>query len=259
VGDLILRVNNLCARIGEKHLVKDASFSIYAGDIVLLSGANGSGKSTILKSIIGDVSHELRVSGKINHDDFEDILSLNENRKQDFRRGIVYIPQYDEYRQYGSTNVREIFSNSYEAYSGKELKAAEVNSIIDTWVSQPKEGAKPFRIFDANDRPSRFSGGEQRLLSILAGVTTRMNAKLFIIDEPLNNLDFDNARRISNLLNRVHIENPHAAVLMVTHCRMFPFITRELKLSGGNINESSEPYTWNNCMGEINECKYYSV
>lgn len=255
----VLSVKNLSIHIGERHLVKNASFDISEGDVVLISGANGSGKSTILKAIIGDTSNEIKASGKISYCEIEDVLSLNMNGKQDVRRRIAYISQYDEYRQFGSTKVRDIFSNAYEAYLGKPLSAADVNNIIDAWLPQIKDGTKSRRIFDANARPSKFSGGEQRLLSILSGITTRMSANLFIIDEPLNNLDFENARRISNLLNRVRIENPKSAVLMVTHCRMFPFITRELKLLDGKVYESTESYTWNNCMGEVDENKYYSM
>ena len=78
-----------------------------------------------------------------------------------------------------------------------------------------------------------------------------------IIDEPLNNLDFVNARNISNLINRVVRENPEMALLMISHCRIFPFITREIELTAEGIIDVAQRYECHSCFGEHDEKGFY--
>ena len=105
-------------------------------------------------------------------------------------------------------------------------------------------------MFDAKSKPSKFSGGEQRLLSVFSVLATRSNSNLIIIDEPLNNLDFVNARNISNILNRVIHKNPNMGLLMISHCRIFPFITREIKLTPDGVDPVGKHYVCHSCFGE---------
>jgi ABC-type dipeptide/oligopeptide/nickel transport system ATPase subunit len=112
-------------------------------------------------------------------------------------------------------------------------------------------------VFDAKSKPAKFSGGEQRLLSVLSVIAMRPNTDLLIIDEPLNNLDFINARNISNLINKVIRNNPEMAVLMISHCRIFPFITREIQLTSEGIQEVPEPYSCHSCFGEPDNDGFY--
>lgn len=85
----------------------------------------------------------------------------------------------------------------------------------------------------------------------------RVFAKVLIIDEPLNNLDYVNAKYISNLINKVIRDNPQTGLLMISHCRIFPFITRELKVTSNRISGASEPYICHSCFGEPDENGVY--
>ena len=154
----------------------------------------------------------------------------------------------------GSVQVRDIISESGAAHNGRTMSYSEVNDLIDEWIPRRSDNR---RVFDAKARPGRFSGGEQRLLSVLSVIATRPHAELLIIDEPLNNLDFVNARNISNLLNRIKRENPKMAILMISHCRIFPFITREIKLSANGVVECDTPYICHSCFGEPDEEGFY--
>ncbi len=140
------------------------------------------------------------------------------------------------------------------AFYRESLNASEVNDLIDEWIPR-KENNK--RVFDAKSKPGKFSGGEQRLLSVLSIVATRSDSDLLIIDEPLNNLDFVNARHISNLLNKLIKDNPKMAILMISHCRIFPFITRELKLTSDGVSEVEGTYECHSCFGEHDENGFY--
>lgn len=67
------------------------------------------------------------------------------------------------------------------------------------------------------------------------------------------------ARVISNVLNKIVRENQQMGLLMISHCRIFPFITRELKLTSEGIIELPNSYVCHSCFGEPDEKGFYSI
>ncbi len=251
----ILTVNDLSIQIGGRVLLKNVSFSINEGEAVLLSGPNGAGKSTLLKAILCLDTKGKTISGSIVVRDFGDVLRMDSVEVQRFRSSVAYIPQRDEYAEMGNIRVRDIISECGEAHNGKTLNFSEVNDLIDEWIPRKNDNS---RVFDSKSRPGRFSGGEQRLLSVLSVIISRSDSNLLIIDEPLNNLDFVNARNISNVINRAIRNNPRMGVLMISHCRIFPFISREIQLTSDGILELPDHYVCHSCFGDHDENGYYS-
>ena len=219
-----------------------------------MSGANGIGKSTLLKSILRLESSEKIVNGEIVIRGFGNVLTINETELQRLRASVAYVQQRDDYAEMGNIQVRDIISESGESHTGKPMSVSEVNDIIDEWIPRREDNS---RIFNAKSKPAKLSGGEQRLLSVLSVIATRPNAELMIVDEPLNNLDFANARNISNMLNKITRENPQMALLMVSHCRIFPFITREFRLTSTGVEEPAH-YACHSCFGAPDEQGFYS-
>lgn len=252
----ILEVKKLTIQIDKRLFMRDVSFEINPGEAVLLSGINGIGKSTLLKSILGLEKEGKQITGEIIYPGFGNILTLDKNEIQRFRARVAYVQQKDEYSEMGNIQVRDIISESGEAYSGKIMSVGEVNDLIDKWIPRRSDNT---RVFDAKSKPAKFSGGEQHLLSVLSVIATRPSADLVIIDEPLNNLDFVNARVISNVLNKIVRENQQMGLLMISHCRIFPFITRELKLTSEGIIELPNSYVCHSCFGEPDEKGFYSI
>ena len=252
--DSVLSIKDLSIQIKSRKLMQNISFSVGEGEAVLLSGANGIGKSTLLKSILRLEGEGKRISGEILVRGFGDMFSLTDEEVQRCRSCVAYVQQRDDYAEMGNIQVRDIISESGEASARKTLSYSEVNDLIDEWIPRRDDNS---RIFDAKSKPAKFSGGEQRLLSVLSVIATRSKADLMIIDEPLNNLDFVNARNISNLINRVIRENPKMALLMISHCRIFPFITREISLTPKGIKEVQEHYECHSCFGEHDEKGFY--
>lgn len=250
----ILSVRNLTIQLKGKELMRGVSFDINEGEAVLLSGSNGIGKTSLLKSILRLDSGGKRVTGEIIVRGFGDVLSLSDAEMQRVRQSVAYVQQKDDYAEMGNVQVRDIISESSAAFSHKTLSSASVNELIDTLIPRRDDNS---RVFDAKSKPASFSGGEQRLLSVLSVIATRPNAELMIIDEPLNNLDFVNARNISNLLNKVRLENPRMALLMISHCRIFPFITREIQLSSEGVIELKDHYECHSCFGDHDEDGFY--
>lgn len=250
----ILSVRDLAIQVNKRELMHNISFDLHEGDVLLLSGANGIGKSTLLKSILCLETAGKKISGDIICSGFGSILQLDSEAIQKFRSHVAYVQQKDDYSEMGTVQVKDIISECNEAYSGKAMSYAEVNDLIDEWLPRRENNS---RIFDAKSKPSKFSGGEQRLLSVFSVLATRPTAPLIIIDEPLNNLDFVNARSISNLINRVVREHTSTGLLMISHCRIFPFITREIKLSTDGVFEIPTPYACHSCFGDHDSQGYY--
>jgi len=252
--DSVLSIKNLSVQVKGRELMRNVSFDVIPGDVVLLSGANGIGKSTLLKSILRLEMDSKVINGEINIRGFGNVLALNSSELQRCRSSIAYVQQRDDYAEMGNVQVRDIISESGDVNFGRRMSASEVNELIDKWIPRRSDNS---RVFDAKSRPAKFSGGEQRLLSVLSVIAMRPNTDLLIIDEPLNNLDFVNARNISNLINKVIRDNPEMAVLMISHCRIFPFITREIQLTSEGIQEVPEPYSCHSCFGEPDNDGFY--
>ena len=257
--ETILKVSNLNISLPDgMNLIKNLSFEIKSGEVVALVGENGCGKSTILKAIMREDEGRKNISGSISYCGGKNILEMTESELQTFRSEVAYVPQRDEYVNIGKrVTVFDIMMDSAELYSGKSFTREDVKKIFDRYKLRVFDENTGKPLFHESSRPAKLSGGQQRMLSIISAVAIRENAKLFIIDEPLNNLDFKNAGKISNIITRIHRENPDAAILMVTHCRIFPTITRLISIEKGMIVPTEEEYRCHNCFGTPNENGYY--
>lgn len=256
--EIVLKVENLNVKLSNGlEIIKDVSFSIKRGEVVAIVGENGCGKSTILKAIMREDETNKKISGNISYCGSENILKMNANELQNFRSSVAYVSQKDEYNLIGKKmTVLDVMMDSAKFYN-KSLTKDDIVKLFDKYQLRISDQNKS--LFNEKSYPAKLSGGQQRLLSIISQVAVRENAKLFIIDEPLNNLDFKNAKRISNLITKIHKENPNAAILMVTHCRIFPIITRLISLKNGIIIQNNEIYHCYNCFGTANKDGYYDV
>lgn len=257
--ETVLKVSDLSITLSDgREIVKGVSFEIKRGEVVALVGENGCGKSTVLKAIMREDEARKRISGSISYLGGGNILEMNEHELQAFRAGVAYVPQGDDYRNMGKRiTALDVMMDSAELYSARKLTREDVVRLFDRYKLRSYDESTGKPLFYEKSCPSRLSGGQQRLLSIISAVAVREDARLFIIDEPLNNLDFKNARSISNLITRIHKENPDAAILMVTHCRIFPCITRLITMDKGRIVPTEEEYRCHNCFGKPNSEGYY--
>ena len=86
----MLKVNKLNAYYGESHILKDVSVTLDQGQVVVMMGPNGHGKSTLLKSICGLVE---KVSGEVSYKG-EDIIGSAANKIVNL--GVTYIAENRE-------------------------------------------------------------------------------------------------------------------------------------------------------------------
>jgi branched-chain amino acid transport system ATP-binding protein len=164
----MLRVTGLSAHYGRAHILDDVALEVGAGEVVVLLGRNGAGKSTTMKAIMGLVPPS---AGSVRF--LGDEIAGRESFEI-ARRGLGYVPE-----------ERRIFS---------ELTVME---NLEVGRRAPPPGAAPWtpeRLFvlfpslgGMRDRPGgRMSGGEQQMLTIAR--TLMGNPRLVLLDEPSEGL-----------------------------------------------------------------------
>ena len=164
----MLSVSGLHTYYGRAHILADLALDATPGEVVVLLGRNGAGKSTTMKSVIGLVQAQ---SGEISFDG-KRIDRLSPHRIA--RLGLGYVPE-----------DRRIFTD------------LSVMENLAVGKQKPREGAPtwtPERLFELfpnlgrmKDRPGgRMSGGEQQMLTIAR--TLMGNPRLILLDEPSEGL-----------------------------------------------------------------------
>ena len=159
----LLTVNNLSAGYNGTNIIRNISFSVDSGQIIGILGANGCGKTTLIKSILGMV---IPTKGDILFDE-KSILN-----KYKYRDQIGYMPQIGRYPDYMTVGqiiemIKKI-RNSNEVLDEDLIKAFELEKILD----------KQMRT---------LSGGTtQKVSAILAFL---FNPDVLILDEPTAGLD----------------------------------------------------------------------
>lgn len=282
----VLDIKDLMITIGNKVIVKNASFNVNEGDVLLLTGSNGSGKSTLIKVLVGDVfdySKSLKVAASsMLFNDGESTLDLKENEKyrESFRKKVCYVSQEDEFE---SDSVLDCFLSSidhldldnpvlyvlefvckykiYECFgivdavkgvkNGKVLKRAGLRrkTITPELVMASQYLSMSIR---------RMSGGQRKLTNIFSILIKSDYVQLILMDEPLNNLDYDNVRKFSNILTMIHNDHPKISIVLVTHCRSIPIINRVIEID--TITKElfeGELYKCNSCFGKIDNNGMY--
>jgi len=161
----MLDITKLNAYYGESHALKDAFMRVDKGEVAIIVGPNGHGKSTLLKSICGLVDH---VTGQVGWNG-EDITHLGTAKIVNM--GVTYIAENRELFPYMS--VRD--NLKLGAYS-QRARANEKKNM--EWVAE----LFPKLIERRHQLASTMSGGEAKMLAIARGLMS--DAELLCIDEP---------------------------------------------------------------------------
>lgn len=164
----MLSLRNLNAYYGGAHILADVSLEIAAGEVVVLLGRNGAGKSTTLKSIMGLVPPR---SGEIAFDGTRiDGLSAFEIA----RLGIGYVPE-----------DRRIFTD-LTVEENLEVGRQPPRPDAPLWTPEKLFALFPNLAEMRRRSAGRMSGGEQQMLTIAR--TLMGNPRLLLLDEPSEGL-----------------------------------------------------------------------
>ena len=174
---------------------QDVSFEIEQGELVIILGASGAGKSTVLNILGGmDTSDEGQVLI-----DGVDIAKLNPHQRTDYRRDDVgFVFQF--YNLVANLTAKE----------NVELASEIVSDALDP-ETVLKEVGLGNRL---HNFPAQLSGGEQQRVAIARAVAK--NPKILLCDEPTGALDYQTGKQVLGILQDMS-RKKGATVVIVTH------------------------------------------
>ena len=179
----ILKVDDIHVYYGAIHAIKGVSFEVSQGEIVALIGANGAGKSTILKTVSG-LMHPR--SGKIEFMD-QDITHMDAYKL--LRHGLAHVPEGR--RIFLQMSVQENLEMG--AYIQKEVSKADLDMVFDLFP-RLKERRKQVA--------GTLSGGEQQMLAMSRALMS--HPKLLMLDEPSMGLAPILVDQIFDIIKQLH-------------------------------------------------------
>ena len=184
-----IEIVNTDLNIGNKNILKNINFSISEGEMVFLIGRTGSGKTTFINSIFGNL--EIGKSDKFNVLNY-DLKKIKENQIPFLRRKIGFV-----FQDFKLLNDRSIYDNlefvlkstgnndkkNISEKIQRVLKLVGINTSLDKF-------------------PNQLSGGEQQRVAIARSLLN--NPELIIADEPTGNLDPETSLEIIELFQRLN-------------------------------------------------------
>ena len=180
----ILTADNITKAYGERRLLDGASFFLQEGEKVGIIGINGTGKSTLLKILVGmeepDEGKVIRAQGMV----------------------VRFLPQHPSFRPEDTL---------IEALLRENGKTEEEATDL---ITDAKNMMTRLGITDFNETCGHLSGGQKKRLALISVLLTPSD--LLILDEPTNHLDGDMAEWLEEVLKK-----RKNAVIMVTHDRYF--------------------------------------
>ncbi len=181
-------------------VLSDVSFTVSKGEFVYLIGKVGSGKSSIIKTIIAELPVK---KGKARVGDY--ILPKIKKRQIPYlRRNIGVV--FQDFQLLMDRTVEENLLFVLEATGWNKLSKMKARS--NEVLQMVGLAGKAFSM------PHQLSGGEQQRVAIARALLN--SPSIILADEPTGNLDEETAMDIMNLLYRIHKEQ-QPAILMVTH------------------------------------------
>ena len=185
----VVEIINTDLNIANKNILKNISFSISEGEMVFLIGRTGSGKTTFINSIFGNL--EIEKSDKFNVLNY-DLKKISENQIPFLRRKIGFV-----FQDFKLLNDRSIYDNLEFVLKSTGINdKEEINKKIQRVL-------KLVGINSSLDKfPNQLSGGEQQRVAIARSVLN--NPELIIADEPTGNLDPETSLEIIELFQRLN-------------------------------------------------------
>jgi phospholipid/cholesterol/gamma-HCH transport system ATP-binding protein len=228
MSNSILELSNIQKSFGKNH--KGVSFQLKKGESLGLLGGSGTGKSVLLRSIIGleRIDHGSIYFNKSRID------QLNEDDLIDFRIKISY--SFQSGALFDSINVFE--NIAYPLYEHTKLSYKEIEHKVHEMLSLIDLSGKE------NLMPSDLSGGMQKRVGMARSMI--LNPEILLYDEPTAGLDPANTLNVVSLMEK--LKSKGLASIFVTHDipSAIMLCDRILVLHEGKIYFDDTPYKFQN-------------
>ncbi len=199
----LLEIKDLHVNAEDKEILKGINLKIKKGDIHVIMGPNGSGKTTTANSILNNPAYQ-KVNGSITFEG-EDITHLKTDEIA--RKGIFMSFQLPE--EIPGVSVTNFLKYAKNKVTGKPVKVFQFKDELETYMKElnmnPKNMERSLNV--------GFSGGEKKKNEILQMLV--LNPKLAILDETDSGLDVDAIKTVSKGIEM--FKNDENAILIITH------------------------------------------
>lgn len=224
MSETVVSIHNAKIYQGSSLILEDVNFSVNKGEFVYLVGKTGTGKSSLLKTLYGELplteGSASVVGFNLRDMDWKKVPFLRRNL------GVVF----QDFQLLTDRNVHENLRFVLKATGWQDEKLIEekINDVLDKVGLRSKGFKMPFEM----------SGGEQQRVDIARALLN--SPKLILADEPTGNLDPETSDEIMQLLIQI-ARDYGTAVIMATHdfivINRYP--SRILKTEKGKVIDSA--------------------
>ena len=199
MSEPIIRYQNVCVSQQGLEILEGVNFELNQGEFVYLIGKVGSGKTSFLKTIYGELeiqSGEAEVMGY-------NLCTIKQKHIPDLRRrlGIVF-------QDFQLLTDRTVHANLEFVLRATGWKnKVDIHTRIEEVLEQVGMSGKGYKM------PNELSGGEQQRIVIARAILNK--PELILADEPTGNLDVETGHYIVKLLKEICAQG--SAILMITH------------------------------------------
>ena len=199
MSEPLIRYKNVCVCQQGLEILNDINFELNQGEFVYFVGKVGSGKTSLLKTVYGELdiqSGEAEVMGF-------DLRTIKQKHIPELRRrlGIVF----QDFQLLTDRSVHANLEFVLRATGWKDK--VEINTRIEEVLEEVGMAGKGYKM------PNELSGGEQQRIVIARAILNKPS--LILADEPTGNLDVETGHSIVELLR--NICKTGSAIIMITH------------------------------------------
>ncbi len=200
----IVQVEHASLWYDEQQILNPFSFDVFSGEFVYIIGKTGSGKSSILRMLYGDLPCK---AGKVRVNKWKLHEELSLEDKAFMRRSLGIV--FQDFQLFDDLNVFDNLDFVLRATDWQEItkRKERIREVLQQVGLEEQE----------QQFPHQLSGGEQQRVAIARALLN--HPKVLIADEPTGNLDPDASNKILNLFLDIHRNG--TAVIMATHQHHF--------------------------------------
>ena len=224
MSEAVLSIKNANIYQGESLILSDVNITVSKSEFVYLVGKTGTGKSSLLKTLYGELPLK---NGTANVAGF-DLKDLTWKTVPFLRRNIGIV--FQDFQLLTDRNVHDNLKFVLSATGWKDHKAIEEK--IEEVLGKVGLKTKGFKY------PFELSGGEQQRVDIARALLN--SPKLILADEPTGNLDPETTEEIMNLLFQIG-KDLGTAIVMATHDYIVinKYPARMIRTEGGKVIDNA--------------------
>lgn len=221
MSETVLQLENASIYQGDSLILSNVNFEMRSGDFVYLIGKTGTGKSSFMKTLYGDLKLIEGIGRIVNFD----LRKLTDNDIPYLRRKLGVVFQDFKLLNDRTVNANLDFVLRATGWKNKDHIANKIEDVL-TRVNMKTKGFK---------FPFELSGGEQQRIAIARALLN--NPELILADEPTGNLDPQTSIEVMEVLQ--DLNNKGHTILMATHdyAMLLKYPSKTLKCDDNKVYE----------------------